>query len=91
LAALIGLGAARPHVLDDAAPARTPWITAAALAQSGGVVVWLAADAIGLPPADIAARFPALVPEVPRAFDRWINGRRPALRIGWAIIRPKAP
>ena len=91
LAALIGLGAARPHVLDDAAPARTPWITAAALAQSGGVVVWRAADAIGLPPADIAARFPALVPEVPRAFDRWINGRRPALRIGWAIIRPKAP
>ncbi|MDB5617601.1 glycosyltransferase family 39 protein [Tardiphaga sp.] len=91
LAALIGLGASRPHVLFDASAARTPWITPAMFAQTGGVVVWRAADTSGAPPSDIAARFPDLVPEVPRAFDRLVNGREAPLRIGWAIVRPKAP
>jgi len=36
-------------------------------------------------------RFPGLVPEVPRVFERLVNGRQPLLRIGWAIVRPKAP
>lgn len=91
LAALIGMGASRPHVLNDAQPERTPWITPAKLMQTGGVVVWRATDTVGTPPADLAQRFPGLVPELPRAFDRWINGNRPVLRVGWAIIRPKAP
>jgi hypothetical protein len=91
LAALIGIGPARPHLLDAAAPARTPWITPEQFAARGGIVVWRAADTIGAPPPEIAARFPGLVAEVPRAFDRWINGRRPPLRIGWAIVRPTAP
>ncbi|MET0968420.1 MAG: glycosyltransferase family 39 protein [Tardiphaga sp.] len=91
LAALIGIAPARPHLLDAAAPARTPWLTPEQFAARGGVVVWRAADTIGTPPPEIAARFPGLVPEVPRAFDRWINGRRPPLRIGWAILRPTGP
>jgi 4-amino-4-deoxy-L-arabinose transferase-like glycosyltransferase len=89
LAALIGISASRPHLLNDAAPARTPWITPAQFAETGGVVVWRAADTIGTPPAEIAQRFPDLVPEVPRAFERLVNGRKPLLRIGWAIVRPK--
>ncbi|MDB5654787.1 MAG: hypothetical protein JWQ94_2400 [Tardiphaga sp.] len=91
LASLIGLGASRPHVLFDASSARTPWITPQMFAQTGGVVVWRAADTSGAPPPDIGFRFPDLVPEVPRAFDRLVNGREPPLRIGWAIVRPKAP
>lgn len=91
LAALIGTGASRPHLLLDAAPQRTPWISAATFDQTGGVVVWRAADTVGTPPSDIATRFPGLVAEVPRAFDRLIDGRRPPLRIGWAIVRPKTP
>jgi hypothetical protein len=59
--------------------------------QSGGVVVWRASDTDGTPPADIARRFPGLVPEVPRAFEWLVNGRQPLLRIGWGIVRPKAP
>ena len=39
--------------------------------------------------ADIAQRFPGLVPEVPRAFEWLVNGRQPLLRVGWAIVRPK--
>ncbi len=89
LAALIGMSASRPHVLNDAQPERTPWITQAKFMETGGVVVWRATDTIGTPPADLVARFPGLVPEVPRAFDRLINGSRPVLRVGWAIIRPK--
>jgi hypothetical protein len=58
--------------------------------QTGGVVVWRASDTSGTPPADIARRFPGLVPEVPRAFERLVNGRQPLLRIGWGIVRPKA-
>jgi 4-amino-4-deoxy-L-arabinose transferase-like glycosyltransferase len=91
LAALIGMSPSRPQVLNDAAPARTPWITQAGFLATGGVVVWRAADTVGTPPPDVAQRFPELVAEVPRAFDRLVNGRRPPLRIGWAIVRPKVP
>ena len=90
LASLISLGRRRAHLFLDATPQRTPWITPAKFAESGGVVVWRASDTVGTPPADIARRFPGLVPEVPRSFDWLINGRQPLLRIGWAIVRPRA-
>jgi hypothetical protein len=91
LATLISLDAARPHLLLDAAPERTPWLNLAKFKETGGVVVWRASDTVGTPPADIAQRFPGLVPEVPRAFEWPITGRQPLLRIGWAIVRPKTP
>jgi hypothetical protein len=91
LASLITLGPSRPHLLLDAAPERTPWATMAKFAETGGVVVWRAPDTVGTPPDDIAKRFPGLAPELPRAFDKLVNGRQPLLRIGWAIVRPKAP
>jgi len=91
LASLISLDAGRPHLLLDATPERTPWLTMEKFNQAGGVVVWRASDTSGTPPADIAGRFPGLVPEVPRAFEWLVNGRQPLLRIGWAIVRPKAP
>jgi hypothetical protein len=91
LATLISLGAGRPHLFLDAAPQRTPWLNMAKFNETGGVVVWRASDTIGTPPPDIAQRFPGLVPEVPRAFERLVNGRQPLLRIGWAIVRPKTP
>ena len=84
-------GHRRPHLLLDATPERTPWLTLAKFNETGGVVVWRASDTVGTPPADIAKRFPGLVPEVPRAFEPLITGRQPLLRIGWAIVRPKAP
>jgi len=91
LAALISLDAGRPHLFFDAAPERTPWLTLAKFNETGGVVVWRASDTVGTPPADIAQRFPGLVPEVPRAFERMVTGRQPLLRIGWAIVRPQTP
>jgi hypothetical protein len=91
LAALISLGAGRPHLFLDAAPQRTPWLNLARFNETGGVVVWRASDTVGTPPADIGQRFPGLVPEVPRAFERLVIGRQPLLRIGWAIVRPKRP
>jgi hypothetical protein len=91
LASLISLDNGRPHLLLDAAPELTPWLTIEKFKQTGGVVVWRASDTDGTPPPDIARRFPGLAPEVPRAFERLVNGRQPLLRIGWAIVRPKAP
>jgi hypothetical protein len=91
VASLVALGSGRPHLLLDVAPERTPWISPAKFYETGGVVVWRAADTVGTPPPDIAQRFPGLVPEVPRAFDWLVTGRQPPLRIGWAIVRPKAP
>jgi hypothetical protein len=91
LAALISLDAGRPHLFLDATPQRTPWLNMTKFNQTGGVVVWRASDTAGTPPADIAQRFPGLVPEVPRAFERLVVGRQPLLRIGWGIVRPKAP
>ncbi len=91
IASLITLDSGRPHLFLDAAPERTPWLTLAKFNETGGVVVWRASDTEGTPPADIAQRFPGLVPEVPRSFERLASGRQPVLRIGWAIVRPKAP
>jgi hypothetical protein len=91
VARLVALGAGRPHLLLDAAPERTPWLSLAKFNEAGGVVVWRASDTVGTPPPDIAQRFPGIVPEVPRAFEWLVNGRQPLLRIGWAIVRPKAP
>lgn len=91
LAALIGYGAAsRPRVFYDFAPDQTPWLTFDSFVQSGGLVVWRAKDTAGAPPAEIAQRFPGLVPEVPRTFDRIISGRQEPFRIGWGILRPAA-
>jgi 4-amino-4-deoxy-L-arabinose transferase-like glycosyltransferase len=91
LAALVALGRGRPHLLLDATPQRTPWLTVPKFNELGGVVVWRAADTAGTPPPELAQRFPGLVPEVPRSFEWLINGRQPLLRIGWAIVRPKGP
>jgi hypothetical protein len=57
--------------------------------QKGAVVTWTATDNAGTPPAHLKARFPDMVTEVPRSFDRSMQGRLPLLRIGWAVIRPR--
>ncbi len=88
-AALVALGApSRPSVYFDADPARSPWVTPDDIRKKGAVVVWLTADTTPTPPPEIRAYFPDIVPEVPQAFDRPVRGRLPALRVGWAVIRP---
>jgi len=88
-AALIALAApSRPSVYFDAEPARSPWVTADDIRKKGAIVVWLTADTTPTPPPEIRAYFPDLVPEVPRAFDRSVQGRLPPLRVGWGMIRP---
>jgi hypothetical protein len=89
-AALIALGAAsRPSLILDAAPERSPWVSIDAVKTKGAVLVWPTTDTAGTPPAPLKERFPGLVPEVPRAFERRVQGRLPLLRIGWAVIRPQ--
>ena len=89
LAMLISYAAPRrPHLFLDATPDRTPWQSFRRFNETGGVIVWRAADTAGTPPDDIARRFPGIVPEVPRSFQRYLTGRQPLLRIGWAIVRP---
>jgi hypothetical protein len=91
LAALVAIGApSRPSVYDHLHPDRTPWVPEAAIVANGAVVIWIAADTAGAPPPDIRARFPDIVPEVPRAFARAVQGRLPLTRIGWGMIRPRA-
>jgi hypothetical protein len=90
LATLIALAApARPSYYDIAAPARTPWVTPDDIRKRGLIVVWPARDQGGVPPADVKARFPDLVPEVPRAFGYTIQGMLPLSRVGWGMIRPQ--
>jgi hypothetical protein len=79
----------RPSLYVDGSGERAPWISEAALREKGAVVTWTATDNAGTPPAALKARFPDMVPEVPRSFDRSVQGRLPLLRIGWAVIRPK--
>jgi hypothetical protein len=90
IAALIALERrSRPSLLMDP-PARSPWVSPADARAKGAVIVWPATDTPGTPPASIKASFPDLVVEVPRAFERPVQGRLPLLRIGWAVIRPQS-
>ena len=89
IATLIGIGApSRPQVLFSNL-GKTPWIDAATINTGGGLIVWRAHDTVGAPPEEIAKTFPGLVAEVPRTFDRLIEGRLEALRIGWGVVRPR--
>src|SRR4029077_5579179 len=86
-AALVALGApTRPSLYLDATPERTPWITAEDRRRKGAVVVWPNDDTRAQVPADIAARFPGLVADVPRAFERPVQGRLPRLRPRWGGV-----
>lgn len=88
IASLVALGApSRPQVLFSTL-GKTPWIDAAKVNSAGGLVVWRARDTVGAPPEAIAKAFPGLVAEVPRTFDRLIEGRLAPLRIGWGVVRP---
>ncbi len=89
-AALVALGApSRPSVYFDAAPERTPWISQQDIESKGAIVVWPTNDTTGAPPPAIKARFPELIPDVPRVFDRRVQGFTPPVRIGWGVIRPR--
>jgi hypothetical protein len=89
-AALVALGApSRPSLFLSATPERSPWVTPDAIKTKGAIVVWPTTDTAGTPPVEIRQQFPDLVPEVPRAFERSVQGRLPLLRIGWAVIRPQ--
>ncbi len=90
LSTLLGFASpTRPHVLFDAAPEQTPWLTTERFNTTGGLVVWRAVDTAGAPPDELLKRFPDLAPELPRSFDRLIKGRQAPLRLGWAIVRPQ--
>ena len=89
LSSLIALSApSRPDLLLPDRPERSPWTSAAALRANGGVLVWRATDTAGTPPASLKAEFPDMVPELPRAFARPVQGLLPLTRIGWAVLRP---
>jgi hypothetical protein len=92
LATLTALAApSRPSLYLTTTPERTPRVTRRDIEEKGAVVVWRSADTRGTPPAWVREHFPALVPEVPpRAFARRFQGRLPLIRVGWAVIRPRA-
>ena len=91
-AALVALAApSRPSLYLDAMPERTPWVSKQDIEDKGVVVVWPTTDTAGTPPAGIKARFPDLVPDVPRSFARPMQGFLPLIRIGWGVIRPRSP
>ena len=90
LASLLALLApSRPVIFVDDKPDRP--VTRKDIDAKGAVVVWLATDTAGAPPPAIKATFPDLVAEVPRAFERPVQGALPLFRIGWGMIRAKAP
>jgi hypothetical protein len=89
LAPLVAMDApSRPHVYFDWAPGRSPWASAADLRRDGAVLVWPAPDTARNAPARLKTQFPEMVPEVPRFFERPVQGFLPPARLGWAVIRP---
>lgn len=80
----------RPSLFVDASVQRAPWLADDAIRRKGAILVWTITDAAGTPPSALKERFPDMVTEVPRSFDRSVQGRLPLLRIGWTLIRPSA-
>lgn len=80
----------RPSIFIDGSPERSPWVGETEVRDKGGIVLWPVTDAVGAPPPIIRARFPNLTPEMPRAFERPVQGRLPLMRVGWALIRPQS-
>jgi hypothetical protein len=92
LASLVAFTATgRPHLWFEQPSPLAVSTAPSVFAKRGGVVVWRAADTAGTPPADLAKRFPGLVPEVPRVFPRLVDGRASPVMMGWAVVRPTAP
>jgi hypothetical protein len=79
----------RPSLFLLDRPELTPWVSDADIREKGAIVLWQISDNTGAPPAAIKSRFPDLVPEVPRSFERLVQGRLPLYRVGWAMIRPQ--
>jgi hypothetical protein len=89
IAALVALGAPRrPSLYFDANPERSPWVTLNDIHSKGAVVLWPGIETQVAVPTEIVAHFPDLVPEVPHAFERTVQGRLPLIRIGWGVLRP---
>jgi hypothetical protein len=89
LASLLALlSPSRPVIFVDDKPDRP--VTRKDIEDKGAIVVWPASDTSGAPPPAIKEKFPDLVAEVPRAFERPVQGRLPLFRIGWGMIRAKA-
>ncbi len=80
----------RPSLFLPEKPELTPWVSDADVRDRGAILLWQVTDNTGAPPAAIKSRFPDLVAEVPRSFERPVQGRLPLYRVGWAMIRPQA-
>ena len=90
IAALVALHSEpRAHLYLDSTPEKSPWIKPEDIARKGAVVVWIATDTAGTPPAELKARFPTLVQDTPRNFPQFNQGRTPVLRLGWGVVRPR--
>ena len=91
LAAVIALASSsRPRLMNYEKSGRAQIASRRDAAEKGAIIVWRATDSAGTPPVGIKAEFPDLVAEVPRAFERAVQGRAPLLRVGWGMIRPQS-
>jgi hypothetical protein len=71
-------------VFIDADPARSPWITPAALTRRGAVLIWQ--EPGGQP--DWLGRFPAAERQQPIELPYVPPLGHPPARFAWAIVRP---
>src|SRR3954468_22704522 len=79
----------RPSLYIEASSALSPWLSDDDVREKGAIIVWPVSDQGAAPPIALRERFPDMVAEVPRSFERSMQGRLPLLRIGWAMIRPR--
>ena len=79
----------RPHLYLEGDPVRAPWISEAAAARAGVLLVWRIEGTAVQPPAGLRARFPDMVLEAPHVFEWAIAGRLAPIQIGWALVPPR--
>lgn len=82
-------GRARPAVMIDGDPVKSPWVTPAALAEGGAVLVWRLRGPLdaGIPPA-WRDRFPGARLQPPLSVPWRTLTPHPPTQIAWAIVPP---
>ncbi|MCS0501008.1 glycosyltransferase family 39 protein [Ancylobacter mangrovi] len=92
LAAPIALASsARPVLMPQAGPAQASATVNHLAAHEGMVLVWPVLSANGGPPYGLRELWPDLQPQAPIVVPWAIAGRLDPVRVGWAVVPPRAP
>jgi hypothetical protein len=78
----------RPSVFTEGDPNQAPYVDPAHVSQTGALLVWWIAESKEMP-AHLRQKFPDAIEQPALSFS-YRAGRQPPIRLGWAVLPPRA-